>query len=56
MKEQGFRQIHVWVPDVRSESFARAAHEQSLLVATADRGDDTQDWIDEMTAAVWDQE
>ena len=46
----------VWVPDVRSDSFARAAHEQSLLAAAADRVDDTQDWIDEVSAADWDQE
>lgn len=56
MKEQGFRQIQVWVPDVRSDSFARAAHEQSLLAAAADRVDDTQDWIDDVSAADWDQE
>ncbi len=56
MKEQGFRQIQVWVPDVRSDSFARAAHEQSLLAAAADRADDTQDWIDDVSAADWDRE
>ncbi len=56
MKEQGFRQIHVWVPDVRSDSFAHAAHEQSLLAAQADRIDETQDWIDDVSAADWDRE
>ncbi len=55
MKEQGFRQIQVWVPDVRSDSFTRAAHKQSLLAAAADRADDTQDWIDDVSAADWDE-
>ncbi|MEB0001037.1 MULTISPECIES: antitoxin MazE family protein [unclassified Cryobacterium] len=38
MREQGFRLVQVWVPDVRSERFAAEAHRQSVAVASADRG------------------
>ena len=57
MREQGFKEMRVWVPDVNSPEFAKAAHEQSLILAAADRADpDLQDWIDEMTADIWDAE
>jgi Protein of unknown function (DUF3018) len=56
MKEQGFRMVHIWVPDVHSAEFARAAHEQSLLAAEFDKADDTQDWIDAINAENWDDE
>jgi len=57
MKEQGFRMVHIWVPDVRSPEFAKAAHEQSLILGAADRDDPSdQDWIDAMTADIWDEE
>jgi hypothetical protein len=31
----GLRPVQIWVPDVRSKAFARAAHRQSLAVATS---------------------
>ena len=53
MNERGFREMRVWVPDVNSPEFAKAAHEQSLILAAADRADPAvQDWLDEMS--VWD--
>jgi len=33
LRRQGLRPVQVWVPDVRSRTFAREAHRQSLLVA-----------------------
>jgi hypothetical protein len=57
MKEQGFKELRIWVPDVNSPAFAKAAHEQSLLLAAADRADPSvQDYIDAMQAEVWDAE
>jgi hypothetical protein len=53
MKERGLREMRFWVPDVNSPEFAKAAHEQSLILAAADRGDPSvQEWVDEMS--VWD--
>lgn len=34
LRRRGLRPIQIWVPDVRSQSFAREAHRQSLLVGT----------------------
>ncbi len=45
--------MRFWVPDVNSPEFAKAAHEQSLILAAADRGDPSvQEWVDGMS--VWD--
>ncbi|TFB84764.1 DUF3018 family protein [Cryobacterium algoricola] len=54
MREQGFRLVQVWVPDVRSEHFAAEAHRQSVAVASADRGGDEQAFI-EAASAPWDE-
>lgn len=55
MRERGLRPLQVWVPDVRTESFAAEAHRQSLLVARADAGSDDQDFI-EAVSTPWDEE
>jgi len=34
LRKTGLRPVQIWVPDVRSKAFARAAHRQSLAVAT----------------------
>ena len=48
--------VHIWVPDVRSPEFAKAAHEQSLILGAADRDDPSdQDWIESITADIWDE-
>jgi hypothetical protein len=45
--------MRFWVPDVNSPEFAKAAPEQSLILAAADRGyPSVQEWVDEMS--VWD--
>jgi hypothetical protein len=35
LRRRGLRPIQIWVPDVRSRSFAREARRQSRLVATS---------------------
>jgi antidote-toxin recognition MazE-like antitoxin len=46
LRRRGLRPIQLWVPDVRSRSFARQAHRQSLLVARSPREAEDQDFID----------
>jgi len=46
LRRQGLRPIQVWVPDVRSASFAGEAHRQSLAVATSPYADEDQAFID----------
>lgn len=48
MRERGFRQIQMWVPDARTEEFKREALRQALAVAAADRGGDDQDFIEQI--------
>ena len=46
MRERGLRPLQVWVPDVRTETFAAEAHRQASLVAQADQSTDDQDFIE----------
>lgn len=46
MRRRGLRPIQLWVPDVRSRSFAREAHRQSLLVGTHPFEADEQSFVD----------
>jgi hypothetical protein len=55
MREQGYRPVQIWVPDVRTERFAAEAHRQAALVAAADRDSDDQDFI-EAVSVPWDDE
>ena len=55
MRERGLRPLQVWVPDVRTETFAAEAHRQSSLVAGADENNDEQDFI-EAVSTRWDEE
>ena len=54
MREQGFRLVQVWVPDVRSAGFAVQAHAQSAAVGAADRFTDDQAFIEAVSAG-WDE-
>ena len=54
MREQGFRLIQVWVPDVRSARFAAEAATQSAIVGGADQHSDDQAFIDAVSAE-WDE-
>ena len=49
MRERGFRQIQMWVPDTRTEEFKREARRQALAVAAADRAGDDQDFIEQIS-------
>lgn len=53
MREQGYRPVQVWVPDVRSERFAAEAARQCALVAAAESATDDQAFI-EAVSAPWD--
>jgi len=53
MREAGYRPVQVWVPDVRTESFAAEAHRQSVAVAAL--RDDTQEFI-EAVSEPWEDE
>ncbi|WP_022884743.1 antitoxin MazE family protein [Glaciibacter superstes] len=54
MREQGFRLVQVWVPDVRSEKFSAEAHRQSTAVGAADRLSDDQEFIEPLSVS-WDE-
>ena len=55
MRERGLRPLQVWVPDVRTATFAAEARRQSALVAEADSDGAEQDFV-ESIASSWDDE
>jgi Protein of unknown function (DUF3018) len=55
MRERGLRPLQVWVPDVRTATFAAEAHRQASLVAEADETNDEQDFIEAISTR-WDEE
>ena len=55
MRERGLRPLQVWVPDVRTATFAAEAHRQASLVAGADKNNDEQDFIEAISTR-WDEE
>ena len=46
LRAAGLRPIQIWVPDVRSRSFASKAHRQSLAVAKSRHAQEDQEFID----------
>jgi len=46
LRAAGLRPIQIWVPDVRSRSFASKAHKQSAAVANSDLARVDQEFID----------
>ncbi len=46
MRARGLRPVQIWLPDTRTEQFARQAREQSLAVARSARARVDQDFID----------
>ncbi len=46
LRQQGFRPIQIWVPDMRSPAFVKAARRQSLAVARSPYAAQDQDFID----------
>ena len=54
LRKQGLRPVQIWVSDVRSKAFARAAHRQSMAVAKSPHAGDDQAFVDAISA--WDAE
>ena len=52
LRKLGLRPVQMWVPDVRSKAFARAAHRQSLAVAKSPGAKRDQTFVDAISA--WD--
>ncbi len=52
LRRLGLRPVQIWVPDVRSKAFARAAHQQSLAVAKSPHAKGDQAFVDAISA--WD--
>ena len=46
MRAAGLRPIQIWVPDVRSRTFAREARRQSRLVASSSVEAQEQEFVD----------
>ncbi|MFZ3238421.1 MAG: antitoxin MazE family protein [Stellaceae bacterium] len=46
MRQRGLRPIQIWVPDVRSKTFATEASRQSLAVATSAYAEADQNFVD----------
>ena len=55
MRARGYRPVQVWVPDVRTEQFAKEARRQAALIAQSDHQGDEQDFIEAVSNA-WDEE
>lgn len=54
LREQGLRPVQVWVADVRSKAFSRAAHRQSAAVTRSSQSQNDQSFVDAISA--WDAE
>jgi hypothetical protein len=54
LRKAGLRPVQIWVPDVRSKSFARTAHRQSLAVAKSPHAERDQAFVDAISA--WNEE
>jgi hypothetical protein len=54
LRKAGLRPVQIWVPDVRSKSFALAAHRQSLAVANSPHAKRDQSFVDAISA--WNEE
>lgn len=55
MRASGLRQVQIWVPDTRAPGFATEARRQSKLVAAAAEHDDTMDFIEAVSAELWNE-
>lgn len=49
MRERGFRQIQMWVPDARTDEFKREAERQSRAVAASDHVTDDQNFVEQIS-------
>ena len=51
MKKKGMRLIQMWVPDIRSRTFRRQAHLDSVAIANSPHEKDDQAFVD--SVSVW---
>ena len=49
MRARGLRPVQIWLPDTRSDEFARRAHEASLAVSGCAYAKDDQDFVDSVS-------
>jgi hypothetical protein len=49
LRAQGLRPVQIWVPDVHSPEFVREAKRQSALVATGDRAEADQAYVEDLS-------
>lgn len=56
MRAKGLRQVNMWVPDTRSESFAAACRRQSILAAGTDQDEGILEELDVLVDEIegWD--
>ena len=54
MRQRGYRQITLWVPDVTSPEFKAEAHRQSLLIANSPYEEENQRFIEDLTDDLFD--
>ncbi|HTD75613.1 MAG TPA: antitoxin MazE family protein [Steroidobacteraceae bacterium] len=52
MKQQGFRQISIWVPDTKSPKFRQECRRQSRLASVADQSVRLDDLLDVAAGSV----
>lgn len=52
MKESGFRQVNLWVPDTRAPNFKKECRRQSRLAAAADRSGEIDDLLEAVAGSV----
>ena len=52
MKELGFRQVNLWVPDTRAPHFREECRRQSRLAAAADRSEGIGELLEAVAGSV----
>ncbi|WP_150461401.1 antitoxin MazE-like protein [Nesterenkonia ebinurensis] len=50
MKDRGYREIRIWVPDTNSEEFRQYCRESAQRMAEADRKEGIMDELEEFAA------
>jgi hypothetical protein len=55
LRQQGFRPVGIWVPDMRSPAFRAAAHRQSASVAASAQAAEDQAFIDAVSSLADDE-
>ena len=48
MRREGFRPVHIWVPDTRAPGFAEECRRQSLLLKQDPHEKEALDWLEQV--------